>query len=173
MHDKPELTGGLTWPVKASFMAYLSQMGAKCHVTDGAMTTEERAFHFPADSPATEQSASGDALGETRYRGCVVFQAHHGMLDIRIGEPGLRHDGRSGEITIVDPDCPDLRMVLATFDVVFPTRPGRPGEWNGTRVRLSADAVDMFFGAYNAGELFDDFVVRPACAPPTGHGNGD
>lgn len=128
----------LVWAVKRSLLGYVRGM------RDGAITADRGAhedpagFVFPGDDRA--------------FTGRVTFIGHGGMMRVVLADPALVPDGDKWMLEIADPDDETQRLPfaeVAAFD----------GS-TGTRVSLTADGADLFFGPYEAGTPLEDFILR-------------
>ncbi|MHA7273738.1 HtaA domain-containing protein [Arthrobacter sp. TMT4-20] len=159
----------LVWPIKASFLAYLAAMSDGRYILSIPVTEDAGGFRFPSAHSGDQRVPARDTTTSQQFRGSVEFRGHRGHLRVVICDPLLTHDGENGTLSISDPDWDGRRMTLALFDVAPPIATSRDpasspsgAVWRGTNVRLTADGADLFFRAYEEGELLDDFVIIQA-----------
>jgi hypothetical protein len=174
--DGPLSHGELVWTIKQTFVNYVTSMADGLHIVRGAAHDDAHGFRFAPTPTATAARRAEEAAGLVResrteilcFTGEVEFTGHRGMLRVVIGDPQLTHDGKTGFLSITDPDWEGRRMVLALFDVTRPEAPAPAGAedtraleaWRGTNVRLTADGADLFVRAYETGDPLDDFTVH-------------
>ncbi len=155
---------GLVWGIKQSLLAYVRGMpDGEALVEDGATLTHEGGLLF-------------SRYGDLSFRGTVTLVGHNGMMRVVLRDPQIERDGESWILSIADPDESDGRLRFATVGS-FDINSGR-----GTRVALTADGADLFFGPYIEGTPLDDLVIttcrwgtlgrNPQCAPPTDRASG-
>lgn len=137
---------GLHWPLKRSFLSYISSLAdGACSATDGCVIEEGYGFWF----------ASADAAGTSYvFRGDLRFGGHHGMLFLRIADPTIDIAGEQGTISVLNAD--DDRVMVATFRV---SEALESFAIRGIDVHLSESGADLFGGVYRPGQPLDDFVV--------------
>ena len=152
----PSAIGGeLRWPVRASFLRYVAALpDGRASVSEGAALTADdpQLVVYPVDPGAT----TPDVLA---FAGDLRLGGHGGLLFVRLAAPRIEFGaGAEAVLSVDDPlteDGSGPRMRLATLTVQA-TESG----WTGTNVRLTADGVGLFNHVYQAGEAFDDLVVR-------------
>ncbi len=155
---------GLIWAVKSSFVRYVLGMSdGKAYITGGVTVDKDNQLLFPFDEEAAENSGGAglDAAGSTLcFGGQVVFQAHFGMLDVRITRPQLHLRGADGELTVTDPDSAEGgRLPLVTFTAAGHRVEDGVQYWTADDVRLTAEGVPVFGDVYPAGEPFEPFRI--------------
>ncbi len=152
--------GGLMWPVKASFRAYvLALPDGAAEAAYGAIA-ESEGFWFPA-SHGPESATQHFFDGEVRFGG------HHGLLLVAIARPGVEiRDDTTAAITIDYPwfaaePMPRARIasgiVTSKEGVVLAVR----------EVRLTETGADLFGGVYSEGDLLDDLTLVRGESPPS------
>jgi hypothetical protein len=77
----------LGWGVKQSFRAYVEGSGGTITAADGASRTPDGAFAFEAAEDSDLVADDGGLRGTGRFRGRVTFQAHGGLLSVRLTDP--------------------------------------------------------------------------------------
>jgi hypothetical protein len=150
---------GLIWAIKPSFTSYVSRMAdGKIYIGDGVRVNQENVLLFPYDEEAAEnlQHTGQDPAESTfSFRGRIAFQAHFGMLDVRVNRPQVRLRGMDGELTVDDPDSAEgARLRLVTFTVAGSTDRDGARYWAADSVELTEAGVPLFGGTYQAGEPF-------------------
>jgi hypothetical protein len=91
----------LVWGVKESFRNYVAGAGGEVETLDTAGRTADGAFVFPAAPGGTLRLDAGGGLqGEAAFSGEVLFQAHGGMLKVRLIGPTLRIDAEGAVLTV-------------------------------------------------------------------------
>ncbi len=166
---------GLLWAIKPSFTSYVSRMAdGKIYISDGVQVNKENVLLFPYEETADDLRDNGREPAESSFsfRGRVAFQAHFGMLDVRVNHPQVRLRGTDGELTVDDPDSAEgTRLRLVTFTVAGSTDSDGARFWAADSVQLTEAGVPLFGGTYPAGEPFAPFrIVIPG--PRTGGGPG-
>jgi len=152
---------GLIWAVKPSFVSYVLRMSdGKAYITGGVTVDKDNQLLFPFDEEATVDPSDADAASTFCFGGQVVFQAHFGMLDVRITRPQLHLRGGDGELTVTDPDSAEGgRLPLVTFTAAGPRVEDGVQYWTADDVRLTAEGVPVFGDVYPAGEPFAPFRI--------------
>ncbi|CUR55569.1 conserved hypothetical protein [metagenome] len=151
---------GLTWTVKASFRAYVERLAdGSVVVSDGAQVAVDGGWTFGADPTV---SAPVGVDGFLAFHGEVRFQAHGGLLVVRILDPWLTVVGERGELTI---STGSGRAALVSLDIAQVDSPAGTATWAATDVRLTPDGVELFNGVYQAGEPFEPFTITLPLAP--------
>jgi hypothetical protein len=166
---------GLIWAIKPSFTSYVSRMAdGKIYIGDGVRVNKENVLLFPYDEEAAEdlRDTGRDPAGSTfSFRGRVAFQAHFGMLDVRVNRPQVRLRGTDGELTVDDPDSAEgARLRLVTFTVASPTDRDGARYWAADSVQLTEAGVPLFGGTYPAGEPFAPLGIAIP-SPPSAAGD--
>ncbi|MEP6631668.1 MAG: HtaA domain-containing protein [Lapillicoccus sp.] len=148
----------LAWGVKASFVGYVRAVGGSVVADEGAYEDGE-AFVFPAAlaAPAALSTVTAADL-EWRFSGRLTFRAHHGLLDVRIGDPWVRLLDARLELTVTDER--GARVTVATGRGDDPLRTAFP-------VDLAPGAEHLFASTYPAGTPLAPLVLSPPARPPT------
>ncbi|WP_125098628.1 HtaA domain-containing protein [Leucobacter chromiireducens] len=150
----PESPRSLRWGVKASLVAYVTDM------SDGSATVEAPAL---ADGDTFVFPESGSAT-PLQFRGTVTLSGHAGMLRLVFADPALEETAGGWTLTIADPHEAGGRLPFAAIAELTQTRDGGR---RGTGLRLTEAGADLFFsGPYTAGTELDDFEVRTAAGRP-------
>ena len=155
---------GLIWAVKPSFVSYVLRMSdGKVYITGGVKVSKDNELLFPFDEEAAENPSGTDldAPGATfSFRGNVAFQAHFGMLDVRINRPQLHLRGADGELTVMDPESAEGgRLTLVTFSATAPRVEDGVQYCTADDVRLTAAGVPLFGDVYPADEPFAPLMI--------------
>jgi large repetitive protein len=161
----PRVSGpALTWPVRESFLAYVTSTGGRITIVEPAYPGT-RGFAFPHAPAAGHAGGAGPAAdsgggrtGELAFTGGVAFSSHGGELDITLAEPVLVFDDQGALLTVADPVRPGggIRAVIAVLA-------GQPHA--GTRETaalvplLTEDGSALFGGVYPPGEAMDPLFV--------------
>lgn len=117
MNDAPRSAtiAALTWGVKQSFRNYVQATGGTIEVAAGAALADDGTFAFPAlPGEALSLDAQGRPTGAGRFAGEVRFQAHGGMLSVRLAEPGLEIGPAGAALTVAEGD---RRVAIASLDL--------------------------------------------------------
>ncbi|KAA9159028.1 hypothetical protein FPZ12_020980 [Amycolatopsis acidicola] len=151
---------GLTWGIKSSFVAYVARTpDGKAYLSRGAGVNERNEILFPhKENEATDANGTVFAFG-----GLVQFDAHFGMMSVRISEPRVTVIDGKGELTVPNPDSAGGEyMRLVTFDLAGPVADDGRERWDATDVRLAPEGVELFGETYQAGEPFETFSFTVA-----------
>ena len=161
--DESDLTPGLRWSVKRSFLDYLSRLpDGRMSVTDGARQLGDgnevvwepvRSREVPGSPPGTARILT--FAGDLRYGG------HGGLLFVRLADPHVTLRDGSGELSVRDTFSADegARICLVTFDLSKSTHLPTHDVFSADEVRLTEEGVALFNQVYAAGELFDPFTI--------------
>ena len=118
----------LVWGVKQSFRDYVEGSGGKIETHGGAGRSEDGAFVFtPSPGGALTLDASGAPQGCIAFSGEITFQAHGGMLSVRLLDPAVEITPESAVLTAAEGGKSDQRYPIATLDLAALTR-GEAGE---------------------------------------------
>ena len=149
---------GLVWVIKRSFVDYvLGGGGGTATPSGGAWVRPDGASVFEFD--ATD---SDDAQSVWKFRGEVLFEAHWGMLTMRIADPWIVQADDDVQVTIVDPfsrqEGDRLTIAKAKLESDGVTATGE--NWAGFDVQLANGGWALFNGKYEVGSALDPFAVR-------------
>lgn len=92
----------LEWGVKQSFRGYVEAMGGVIETSGGAARTAEGVFVFAASDGNALAVADGALRGQGVFQGDVRFEAHGGMLNVRLAGFGLEIGPSGAFLTIAD-----------------------------------------------------------------------
>jgi hypothetical protein len=137
-------TGPLTrlrWSVKESFVGYVRASGGVVRPEPG----DGGEFVFRRTSDDTRLAFEGEA----------TFEAHHGMLQVRLTDPELELTGTTGSLSVRDHADPDAggRLTIARVQVVEMGPPVRLG------VSVTTMGSRLFGDVYPPGEALDPIVL--------------
>lgn len=106
----------LHWGVKESFRRYVEAAGGKIEVLDGAERTADGTFVFPA-APDSDLRLGGDGKleGAGSFLGEVRFEAHGGMLSVKLAKPGIEVGPTGAVLTMADER--GNRLTFANLDL--------------------------------------------------------
>ncbi|MGA5066085.1 HtaA domain-containing protein [Streptomyces exfoliatus] len=178
--------GTLDWGIKQSFRSYLAQPFAhgKTTVEGGATQAANHGVFTFVDGTGTYDTTTHATANS--FKGGLHFEAHSGVLDIRISDVRLSTKGSAtptGEIT--------ADVVTKEKDGSFSTRQDiafaaldmtgvRPAQGAGGAMvfkdipaKLTKDGAAAFAGFYKEGDALDAATLtvkagsRPTTAPPT------
>ncbi len=108
----------LTWGVKQSFRAYVEGSGGVIEVGEGARRAADGEFVFAsAPGAGLRLNADGKPEGAGRFLGEVRCQAHGGMLDVFLADPGVEVGPAGAAVTVADSRTRDRRVELALLDL--------------------------------------------------------
>lgn len=114
----------LAWGVKQSFRSYVEMSGGQILVEGDAQRSSDGEFFFPAAPgqdltlPAEGPAPAGAFLGQ------VLFEAHGGMLSVKLADPVLEIEGQAGRLILCNED---RRVAVAQLDLTS-ARAGAEGE---------------------------------------------
>lgn len=170
----------MLWGVKDSFLAYLARMeGSRISVGKGAGYEESEEFSYPLASAADFDEESN--TGALSFAGQVRFTGHFGMLDLPLSAPRIDVGRRGASLTMRVGDGSEGEVVRVA-DLAWPAPSLAPEGWrvwSAIPAVLTEAAVELFNGAYRAGEPLAPLRVglqgasstaRP-CAPHAPAGN--
>lgn len=121
----------LIWGVKQSFRSYVEATGGTIAADHGAERVADGAFAFAPAAGGNSGAAlgldgSGKPHGQSGFSGEVLFQAHGGMLSVRLADPIVEIDAAGGRITVLG-DERSGRLEIARLDPLAMTE-GDAGE---------------------------------------------
>lgn len=150
---------GLLWAFKPSFVDYVARTpDGRAYLSGGVTANESNELLFELEDHAAP--ADSDADHTFTFRGDVRFQAHLGMLFVRIAEPQVTLRDGEGELTVIDSESADGgRVRLVTFSVSGPEISDRLRRWDAVDVRLADEGVPLFGDTYEAGEPFAPLTI--------------
>ena len=112
----------LTWGVKQSFRSYVQGSGGTIQPGPGVSLAPDGAFVFAAAPGASlSLDADGRLQGQGAFLGEIQFEAHGGMLSVRIAEPAIEVTGAGCTLTV---DDRGRRTSLAVLDLAAAAREG-------------------------------------------------
>ncbi|HYD45287.1 MAG TPA: HtaA domain-containing protein [Phenylobacterium sp.] len=92
----------LSWGVKQSFRAYVEGAGGTILVAAGAERAADGAIVFPAEGDGLTTDADGALRGLETFAGEVSFEAHGGMLSVRLSGLSLTVDADGASLKVAD-----------------------------------------------------------------------
>lgn len=141
----------LIWPLKASFVHYVSRAEGVVYVGEGAWL-EDEGFVFPC---------SAEAPSSLSFRGTLIFYAHGGALHLELTDPGLeREEGFWSVSAAVDVKRED-RVVFAEA-----REASRDSERIVLETTLTSAGVPLFGGNYPRGTALDPLIITTADKMP-------
>ncbi|MFC9594210.1 HtaA domain-containing protein [Streptomyces sp. NPDC056944] len=172
--------GTLDWGIKQSFRSYLAQPFAhgKTTVEGGARQAPDHGVFTFVDG--TGSYDTGTHATANSFKGGVHFEAHEGVLDIRISDVRLTTKGAAaptGEIT-ADVVTKEKDGTFTTRqDIAFAAldmsgvRPGKGADgamvFKDIPAKLTKDGASAFAGFYKEGDALDAATLTVKSAPPT------
>ena len=117
----------LIWGVKQSFRTYVEATGGAITAGDGAERLADGSFSFATAEGGLTLDADGKPQGTGRFLGEVRFEAHGGMLSVRLFDPALEISASGATLTVADHPARDRRVEIAHLDLAAMTR-GDDGE---------------------------------------------
>jgi len=110
----------LNWGVKQSFRSYVEATGGTIAAGDGAERAADGGFTF-ALAPGGDLAldADGRPQGHAKFSGEVRFEAHGGMLSVRLADLELQFDPAGATLTVAD--VGDRRAAIAQLDLAAMT----------------------------------------------------
>ncbi|GAA4922003.1 HtaA domain-containing protein [Streptomyces coeruleoprunus] len=173
--------GVLDWGVKESFRTYLASPFAHGTITtaDGATQAAGNGVFRFVDGTGTYDT--GTHATATAFRGSVRFQAHGGVLDIKLSDLKLTTKGSadpSGEITadVVTKNkdgAYETRddVAIAALDMTG-VRPGRGQDgamvFRDIPAKLTKGGAEAFAGYYKEGDPLDPATLTVKAGAPSG-----
>ena len=144
----------LIWPVKESFLRYISSVGGVLWVGDGAWVTDD-GFAF--------LGATDAGSGVMQFRGALVFDAHAGALHVELTDPTLEPVGGLWSVRACTDENRTSRLLFAEA-----TECSRAADAVTFTVRLTAAGSRLFGGNYPKGAELDPLIVESADRTPPG-----
>lgn len=143
----------LHWGVKESFRRYVEAAGGKIETRDGAERTADGAFAFSA-APGSDLrlEANGKLEGLGTFLGEIQFEAHGGMLSVKLSAPALEIGPDGAILTVADER--GSRLEIARLDLSAAT--------SGDEGGLIIPAALSLDGSYVLG---DHYPPRTALDP--------
>ncbi|OKL46752.1 hypothetical protein BSR28_04710 [Boudabousia liubingyangii] len=153
-------SGSLNWGVRQSFTTYIRGLAKGGWDLGGGATWTGSAFNFPVAS-GIYNSQTGK--GQIRYSGTVHFNGHGGILNLKIANPTLVINGRSGQLyaTVFSNDMQGKgtdygRVLLANVSLSSVNAKGGKLNLSSASVNLTAEGAKAFAGFYQPGEKLDN-----------------
>jgi hypothetical protein len=116
MSDGSARVTALIWGVKQSFRGYVEATGGTIEAHGGAERTADGAFAFPAAADSTlALGADGQFEGTGKFTGEAQFEAHGGMLSVRLADPVVEIGDAGAVLTLDDPRTG--RVEIAKLDL--------------------------------------------------------
>ena len=120
----------LHWGVKQSFRAYVEGAGGTIATDGGAERISSGEIAFAAGGDGLTVGANGSLQGSGSFAGEVRFEAHGGMLSVRLSDLSLDVDAEGASLKVADERGKPLeiaRLDLAAAavedgDLVIPAR---------------------------------------------------
>lgn len=127
MSDDNQRIAVLIWGVKESFRRYVEATGGVIEASDGAERGADGAFRFAATPDSSLRLAATGGGGTGIFRGEVRFEAHGGMLSVRLADPILEVGPTGAVLSMIDRQAGDLRVEIARLDLTAATTNGEDG----------------------------------------------
>lgn len=137
------VTGTLTWGVKASFRRYITGPIAGGAVTLSGGVTQPGG-EGPFSWPDGEGTVADDGTVNVQYAGTVNFNGHDGALDVTISDPQLTlNPGGDGalSVTYTSTDGASSSLVLADLTAVIVNDDGATVVANNGSVSTDTDST--------------------------------
>lgn len=150
--------GSLTWAVRDTLMRYVTVIAkGSFDVAGEASFDEAGVFTFPL-----VRAESTEAGWRLFFTGSLHFQAHHGLLDIRIIDPEIVVSPGAGSLLArTEPGSTDTTAIVE-LGPAAPLEEGDQLVWDAVPTRLLASAVEMFGTVYAAGTDMAPLGIRIA-----------
>lgn len=157
----PEITTGLTWGLKRSFIRYVSLLPDGSHKLDeGASLAYSSIFHFELEDSSTYDSMTG--LGILKFRGSLRLSGHHNMMLVLVADPWVEFYEGETCLTVVDiqgwPERQN-RIKLAELKASAPVLSKASVLWENIPARLSAEGTLLFNEQYAQDEELDPLSI--------------
>jgi hypothetical protein len=144
----------LIWPVKGSFLRYISNVGGVMWVGEGA---------WAADDGFAFLGATDVGSGAMQFRGALIFDAHAGALHVELTDPTLEPGGDSWAVRAYTDENRTSPLLFAEA-----TESSRVAGAVTFMVRLTAAGSLLFGGNYPEGAELDPLIVETADRIPPG-----
>ncbi|WP_182379270.1 HtaA domain-containing protein [Nocardioides sp. WS12] len=161
-----DMSTGLIWGIKRSFLAYLSRMpDLKSSVSGGASVAPELGlYHFPLASSDAYDYGTGQ--GTLKFQGDLRFSGHFGFLFVMLVDPWVTFDDGLATLSFhdveADPELADDSARRPMLGLGYPGYVDAHGirDWQLIPTSLRTEAVSVFNEVYPPGELFEPLHMR-------------
>lgn len=162
--QQPVLVTALSWGVKQSFRNYVEATGGAIETREGAERSADGGFTFAAaPGDGVTLDADGRPEGSGTFLGEVRFDAHGGMLSVRLSDPALEIGPSGAVLTVADGAARNRRVEIARLDLTAITS-GESGE-------IVIPAALTLDGSQVLGDHYPPkTALDPVRLAPTGHG---
>ncbi|PWS45423.1 hypothetical protein DKT74_09370, partial [Streptomyces sp. ZEA17I] len=170
-------SGTLDWGIRAGFRGMIDRMGGTATLADGATKNENGTYKFPLEQGEYDLGTHSVTTG---FKGSVHFEAHGGVLDIKLADFKVVTAGKSGKITVdVTTKSPgkdavvsdDLEMAKLDLTDVAPGNGAAGMTFADIPATFTKEGAAVFGSAYKEGDVIDPatLTVKPATptTPPT------
>ncbi|MET9977334.1 HtaA domain-containing protein [Streptomyces microflavus] len=170
-------SGTLDWGVRASFRSMIDRMGGTATLADGATKNEDGTYKFPLDKG---EYAMGTHAVTSSFKGSVHYEAHGGVLDIKLSDVKVLTVGKAGKITVdVTTKSPGKDavvtddLVMADLDLtdVAASNGAEGMKFAAIPATFTKEGAAVFGSAYKEGDPVDPATltvkpVQPPVDPP-------
>lgn len=168
-------SGTLDWGLKASFRSMIDRLGGTATLKGGATRNADGSYEFPLEKGEYEL---GTHAVTSSFKGSVHYEAHGGVLDIKLADVKVLTLGRSGKITVdVTTKSPgedavvtdDLTMAELDLTDVEPSQGAEGMKYADVPATFTKEGAAVFGSAYKEGDPIDPatLTVKPATGQPT------
>lgn len=159
--QRPAPVTTLSWGVKQSFRGYVEATGGLIETRDGAQRAADGGFTFAAGPEnGLTLDANGKPQGHGKFLGEVRFEAHGGMLSVRLADPCLEIGSSGAALTVADGSERTRRVEIARLDLAAMTS-GSSGEVV-IPAALSMDGSQLLGDHYPPMTALDPVRLTPA-----------
>lgn len=108
----------LSWGVKQSFRSYVEATGGVIEAAGGAERRADGAFSFSlAPGGDLRLGEDGKPQGSGAFQGQLRFEAHGGMLSVKLADPAVQIGAAGAALTIADGGAGGRRLEIAKLDL--------------------------------------------------------
>lgn len=107
----------LGWGVKQSFRNYVEAAGGSIAISGGTERAADGSFVFSTTSGDLRVGPDGAPQGAAQFSGEVGFEAHGGMLRVRLADFGVEIGADGATLTAAEGGAGGPRIVIAKLDV--------------------------------------------------------
>jgi hypothetical protein len=154
-----EFGGELRWGVKRSFREYIEAAEGATRVEGGAAAEPDGRIVFPQVGADWD----GPVPQVLRFGGSVEFEAHGGLLALRLRDPWLEFDETGAVLTVAHPAFrgpTDRRLPLCRLGGVHPRVEDGVLVIEDAPATLTIQATGTFDNLYPPGAEFDSVSAR-------------
>ncbi len=165
-------SGTLDWGIRESFRSMIGRFGTAT-LADGATKNEDGTYKFPLEQGEYDLGTHSVTTG---FKGSVHYEAHNGVLDIKLSDFKVQTTGESGKITVDalikstgKPTVTHDDLTMATLDLtgVAPSNGAAGMKFADIPAAFTKEGAAVFGTAYKEGDVIDPATLTVKQATPT------